>query len=38
VSLLVMALSAAGLVLSLIVWALAAIIGGIASSGKDKKL
>lgn len=38
VSLVVMALSAAGLVLSLIVWALAAIIGGIASSGKDKGL
>ena len=38
VSLLVMALSAAGLVLSLIVWALAAIIGGIVSSGKDREL
>jgi hypothetical protein len=36
VSLIVMVLSAAGLVLSLLVWALAAIVGGIASSGKDK--
>lgn len=38
ISLLVMGLSAAGLVLSLIVWALAAIVGGIASRGKDKEL
>jgi hypothetical protein len=35
ISLLVMALSAAGLMLSLVLWALAAIVGGIASSGSD---
>jgi len=36
VSLIVMVLSAAGLVLSLLVWALAAMVGGISSSGKDR--